>query len=400
MLRKIIAILIVALLFTISTEAQELDFIRTDINSIEMNGDDWSCLEKKIDSLALPEGRKFNILHIGDSHIQADFMTSVTRRLLQQQFGNGGRGCIAALKLAGTNQPDNYSLTADAAPAAKCRLTRPGKAITPGMTGIGVAFKSPHRRITVTLHGDDSLFSRIALLHSPSKGYDTAYVDGNRPLPGVRLSEYATGYDLAAEVQSSTIKVDIDGTFYGAYLTNDQAGVIYNTIGNNGACYSDYLKIKDFAGQTEILAPDLIILSFGTNEAFGQTDDNEIYANIDRLIASLKASNPDAKFLLTTPMECQRRIRRARYAINRRIASVRNVIVKYGKENHIPVWDLYEIAGGEGSSRRWLQNGLLSARDHVQCQIIGYELQGSLLADALLYRLSPAFTMNETKVTE
>lgn len=390
MLRNIVLLLVV--LFFLSVKAQELDFIRTDINSIEMNGDDWSCLREKIDSLLLPEEYKFNILHIGDSHIQADFMTSVTRRLLQQQFGNGGRGCIAALRLAGTNQPDNYSLLADATPAAKCRLIRPGKVISPGMTGIGVAFKSPQRLLTVTLHGDDSLFSRVALLHSPSNGYDTAYIDGNRPLPGIKLSTYATGYDLATEVQSSTLKVDIDGTFYGAYITNNRPGIIYNAIGNNGASYSDYLKIENFAEQTELLAPDLIILSFGTNEAFGQTGNSEIYANIERLITSLKAANPKAKFLLTTPMECQRRIRRSRYAINRRIAEVRNVIMKYGKEKHIPVWDLYEIAGGEGSSRKWLQNGLLSARDHVHCQIIGYELQGSLLADALLHCLSPDYT--------
>ena len=372
--------------------AQELDFIRTDINNIEMNGDDWSCLERKIDSLVLPDGRKFNILHIGDSHIQADFMTSVTRRLLQQQLGNGGRGCIAALRLAGTNQPDNYSLSADAPPVARCRLTRRSNGITPGVTGIGVAFKNRKMRLTVTLHGDDSLFSRVALLHSPSKMCDTAYVDGGRPLPGVQLSEYATGYDIAAEVQSSTLRVDVGGTFYGAYLTNDRSGVIYNAIGNNGACFADYLKIEDFAAQTRVLAPDLIILSFGTNEAFGRSSDSEIYASIDRLITSLKASNPDAKFMLTTPMECQRRLRRSRYAVNRRVAGVRDVIMKYGRDKHIPVWDLYEIAGGEGSSRLWLKNGLLSSRDHVHCQIIGYELQGALLADALLGRLLPSYT--------
>ena len=373
-----------------SLQAQELDFIKTDINHIDMNGDDWSCLTDELLNPAtdLPDG-KFNILHIGDSHIQADYMTTVTRRLLQQQFGNGGRGCIAALKLAGTNQPDNYSFTADASPVERCRLMRRRGNISPGLTGIGVSFGgTPPRKLTVTLHGDDSLFSHVALLHSPSQPCDTAWFDGSQ-CGGHKISDYATAYDLPSETQSATFYVNSTGTLYGAYLTNDQPGIIYNAIGNNGACFADYLKIDNFAQQTEMLSPRLIILSFGTNEAFGRNSDSEIYASIDKLVSQLKEANPQAKFLLTTPMECQRRIRRSRYAINRRIASVRNVIIEYGREKRIPVWDLYEIAGGDGSSRLWLSNGLLSSRDHVHCQVIGYELQGSLLADALINQLMP-----------
>ena len=384
-MKKIILIVIIAysLLCAFAAQAQELDFINTDSNHIEMNGDDWNCLLDKLDSINVVPNMKFNILHIGDSHIQADYMTTVTRRLLQQQFGNGGRGCIAALKLAGTNQPINYSLTADAVPVAKCRLAKSRRNIYPGITGIGVAFKYPLRKLTVTLHGEDSLFSHVAILHSPSNTYDTVFVN-NAPLAGKKLSDYATEYDLENEVQTATIKANIDGTLYGAYLTNDRSGIIYSAIGNNGACFSDYLKIDNFAKQSEIFSPDLIILSFGTNEAFGRSSDSEIRADIHRLISALKTANPNAKFLLTTPMECQRRIRRSYYAVNKRIVGVRNVILEYGRDHNIPVWDLYEIAGGEGASRLWINNGLLSRRDHIHCQVIGYELQGSLLADALL----------------
>lgn len=384
-MNRVIAVCLLSFFIYLCVQAQELDFIRTDINQIEMNGDDWSCLKDKLEELTTSNCSKFNILHIGDSHIQADFMTSVTRRLLQQQFGNGGRGCIAALKLAGTNQPTNYSFTADVSPSAKCRLTQRRKSIAPGITGIGVAFKTPKRNLTVTLHGDDSLFSHITLLHSPIQ-------DSAIDTSGIQLSSYATTYDLDGEVQSTTLKVNQSCTLYGAYLTNDQPGIIYNAIGNNGACYADYLKIKNFAQQSEIFNSDLIILSFGTNEAFSKSSDTEIYADIDHLIKALKSANPDAKFLLTTPMECQRRIRKSRYAINRRIAEVKDVIMQYGKNNHIPVWNLYEIAGGNGSSRQWLNNGLLSSRDRIHCQIIGYELQGSLLADALLQQLQPYYT--------
>src|SRR5215216_1585651 len=51
---------------------------------------------------------KINIIHIGDSHIQADYMTDVVRRDFQTDFGNAGRGLIVPLRVAGTNEPANF----------------------------------------------------------------------------------------------------------------------------------------------------------------------------------------------------------------------------------------------------------------------------------------------------
>jgi LysM repeat protein/lysophospholipase L1-like esterase len=47
--------------------------------------------------------KKINIVHIGDSHIQADLHTNKIRRNLQAVFGNGGRGLIFPHNLARTN---------------------------------------------------------------------------------------------------------------------------------------------------------------------------------------------------------------------------------------------------------------------------------------------------------
>ncbi len=47
--------------------------------------------------------QKINIVHIGDSHIQGDLMTNKIRKLLQQKFGNAGRGFVFPYQLAKTN---------------------------------------------------------------------------------------------------------------------------------------------------------------------------------------------------------------------------------------------------------------------------------------------------------
>ncbi len=383
--------------FSISINAQSLDFINTNINTIEMNGDDWSELKEELQNLRPWTSDKFNILHIGDSHIQADIMTSVVRRILQQEFGNGGRGCIAALKLAGTNQPSDYSITSSTKPYAKCRLAKHNRNIDPGVTGVGVRFKNNPNKLSISLHGEDSLFSSITLLHSPSHKYVNASADRISYI-GTEVSSYATSFDLQHETQAINIDIDLDGTFYGAYVTNDRSGIIYNSIGNNGACFSHYLEIDSFGAQTKLFNPQLIILSMGTNEAFGSATSSDIYASIDSLVTMLQEANPNAKFLLTTPIESQKRIRRRvkrngkyrtirTFSVNNKVAVVRDIIKQYGEDKHIPVWDLYEIAGGKGASNLWIENGLMSNRDHVHCSVIGYELQGSLLSDALLLQM-------------
>ena len=47
-----------------------------------------------MDSLKNGSLKKVKILQIGDSHIQPDNFSGETRRKLQSQYGNGGRGLV------------------------------------------------------------------------------------------------------------------------------------------------------------------------------------------------------------------------------------------------------------------------------------------------------------------
>lgn len=383
-------------------EAQTLDFINADANHIIMNGDNWASLRSRLSDIEnLPEG-KFRILQIGDSHIQADMSAAVVRRTLQGEFGNGGRGCIAALRMAGTNQPVDYRMSADTAALRCSRLLGKEWQAGMGVTGVAVEFASPERTLRIATDAECGGFTSVTLLHGNGAGYAAAMIADSLYM-GTPLTPYATRYDLGATTDSLTLATSFDSPFFGAILLRNNRGLVLDAIGNNGACYSSYLKIADFAKQTAVFAPELIILSLGTNEAFGTESDEQIYACIDSIISQLRSVHKHAKFLLTTPMEChkkvwrttKRRMKRGKYrsrrtmafVTNKRVAEVRKVILRYGSERKVPVWDLYEVAGGDGASAKWLNVGLMNPRDHVHCLKSGYELRGSLLADALLERL-------------
>src|SRR5688500_6243657 len=68
--------------------------LERDINNIIQNEGHLDDFYESLFQLKKGLPMKVNIVHIGDSHIQADFLTSPVRRNFQRQFGNAGRGLI------------------------------------------------------------------------------------------------------------------------------------------------------------------------------------------------------------------------------------------------------------------------------------------------------------------
>ena len=65
---------------------------------------------KALDSL---KDRKLNIVHIGDSHVQADAMTNEVRQQMQALFGNGGLGLVFPYSLMKTNGERNVRFSSN-----------------------------------------------------------------------------------------------------------------------------------------------------------------------------------------------------------------------------------------------------------------------------------------------
>ena len=344
-------------------------YINTSANHIEMNGADWSALRHSLANRLGGDSSVVRVLHIGDSHIQAEFVTNRLRQLLQERYGNAGRGLMAPLRLAGTNQSHDYAVTSPSKDWTQTRLLKLPWPIAAGVTGIAAA---PAANTTVTWHplGDNHKIKHATVISSN----------------GVR--DIATTHP----VDSLVTDVAAGEALYGAIVENGQPGLLYSAIGNNGACFNDYLLVRDFAASTKIFAPELIVLSMGTNEAFSYMTDEEIDRSITDLVRLLRHNNPDAAFLLLTPMECQKNRNHGHkplspyYDINTRNAQVAKLIKEVAQREKLPVWDFYTVAGGEGCSAHWLDDALMN-KDRIHLVKAGYELQAELLNAALAEQL-------------
>ncbi|MBP5687389.1 MAG: hypothetical protein J6X22_01955 [Muribaculaceae bacterium] len=350
-------------------------------NHIVLNGDNWDDLIAYLNNQHR-HNYKFTIVHIGDSHVQPGIISDEVRKTLQERYGNGGRGLISPLALAGTNEPSDYLLKSSSSISASSRLLSSSKPAGMGMTGVAVKFSGASTTLSIKAkrQGDD--FYRITIFHSPSTPFT---VEQNGTIvKGRQRSNYATDYVLDSSADTANLRLTGSGALYGVRLLNSNRGVVVDCIGNNGATYRSYLNIDNFARQISDLEPQLVIISLGTNEAYGSF--GSITSNIDQMLSDIRRQCPRVKFLLTTPMETQKRSSRG-YHIQSNVAEVRDLILAYGKNHQVPVWDFYQVAGGAGASNRWLRAHYMKT-DHLHLGNDGYHLQGSLLAEALLRLLT------------
>ena len=394
----------------IPDEADDIDipiprFIKTAANHIILNGADWGKLRKAFEQ---SNQSPVSIVHIGDSHIQADFSTATVRELLQYDFGNAGRGLIAPFKICGTNQPTDYLFQSNNS-WKTVKLMNNSWIQTVGFTGTSIRPASPTSEICVGTCGEEDYnpFTSVTLFHNGRLTVkDVTDKEGNaihfRAIPSrdytqIILSELHTVVNVKFTSAG-------DLTLYGASLSGDRPGVFYHAIGNNGATYDSYNRIGTVGLGITPLQPNLVIVSLGTNEAFGRQDILGFKNSIHTLVGNIRRANPDALVLLTTPMECHRsvvttskkRVKRKgkkgyrtvtthnkTYAVNPNIAPLRKAILDYGKSNGIAVYDWYEVAGGAGASTSWISSDLF-AKDRVHHSRQGYTLNGRLLYDALM----------------
>lgn len=354
-------------------------FINLRKNNITMNGADWSSLRHE---LSRHDTVPFTIVHIGDSHLQADISTGYTRQQMQFDYGDAGRGLIVPLRLSRTNEPVDYFFKSSSS-WAPLKFMSANWPRPMGFTGASLKTTQSPVEITVGSRVTDtySTFSDIWIFHGGDVSIERVTLDDGSSIenPVVAYENGVAKIYLPKPTGSATIRMSpADGfTLQGAYLSGARPGLFYNVIGNNGATYSSYNRISGMGRSVSVMHPNLIIISLGTNEAFGRVDHGRMIDAIDKLVNDLRRNNPKAQLLLVTPMECQRK-----GSINTNVKIVSDIIAQYGKDHHIAVYDWYHIAGGDGASRKWIADGLYGG-DRIHHTVKGYRLQGFMLYQAL-----------------
>ncbi len=379
-------------LFAYTQASTSAAFVSPDENVIS-NYFSLEPLFEKLYALEKGERSKVNIVHIGDSHIQADYLTAVVRRNLQHIFGNAGRGLIVPYRVAGTNEPANFRSTSFG-PWDSKRIVHPLKPLPIGVGGITVHTNEAGTGFSIRMTDTDMdyAFNTVSVFaDNDRKSFRLSIMDSTRlELARVTGSDDKEWQPERIKLPAPLNHIILEGirdddaqnhvTLFGLNFENEQSGILYHAIGVNGAKYEHYNKAELFTKQTTWLNPDLFIISLGTNESMDYPGISKSFAyEVRKLVESLKANNPNACIMLITPPDAF--LKRTRH--NPGIEKVRSDILSIAVENGLAFWDMYRANGGKDSAFLWKEKGLLRP-DGVHFTRDGYSLQGEMFYEALM----------------
>ena len=315
------------------------------------------------------------IYQIGDSHIQSGYFSGTARTSLQKYFGNAGRGLVFPLRLAGTNQPDDYKISASGSFSSlnsECGLSGYALKMADGLC----------LEITTNnfFRGDNS-FNKLSLLTSlPGMEAKVEFASNETEKTAEKIGNYYYS-SVSWRTEVSKVKLTLTGeptALYGIYLEKEQPGLLYHSCGINGAGFYNLLEQQILFEQIGLLKPDLIVISLGTNDAQGTFRSEVFTKNLNTFMHKLRYFNPETPVLFTLPPDSNKRGKH-----NNDLDKMDKIIIDYAKDNQCAWWNLNEVMGGNSSIQKWRKQQM-SAKDLLHFTPKGYMLQGYLFYQAFI----------------
>ena len=397
----------------------------------------------------LNENKVTQILFLGDSHIQADWITSFLRNKFQEKYGNAGRGLVFPYSVANSNGPDDFT-SATNQTWENFRLVYE-QDVFPQMGASGfvignqkesfleIKFKNPEETFDkVIIFNDEKMNGEKFQLYKENQSLSNFVsksaerikytVSSGETFPELASKFYTTTTKLA-QLNGAGIKNPMEGnsyqidkisfnfkpefenliekiadyqfsgdktlvqlsepqniflmktnakngnTFYGfQFLKNVNKGVVFNTVGVNGATYGDFLKYSLQKEQLNSIQPDLVMISLGTNESLSSITKEDFQKNISNLVSKFKEQNPNLPILLISPTDNRLK--------SQKIKEIVSWIEESAQLKKVAFFNLYEATGGSGYFKKAL-NKKEANTDGVHFLRPGYEFQAEKIWTAI-----------------
>lgn len=335
------------------------------------------------------KGQSSHIIQLGDSHTAADFFTGTLRSALQQRYGNAGPGWVppariggqrsGALKLGDINK-DQWQLTSS-------RLEKHPH-FPPGGFLLQPKGQASHLQLS-EYTPSNHIFGVRALYRSPQ---NASVVINDKPTSWAASNNWQW-----SPVQQMRLPLDLkvqDDAYpeLGGWLVeNGQPGVMLSSLGINGATLHMLDKWgPDWQAPLQALQPSLIILAYGTNEAFNDDlEGDDYYAMLTRHIKELRAQQPDVALLIIGAPDVIKHASADTCQARRpaKLDTVQAIQRQVAREQHTLYWDWQAMMGGACSFSQW-QAKDLARKDGVHFSTEGYKASANGLYQDLAQLLN------------
>ena len=284
------------------------------------------------------------VLHLGDSHVQIGHFSGEIKRLLQAK--NSGIQFPYPLvksvdgRLFKTKASGNWT---------GISVLKPSAGINIGLTGYAVSTRDTSAKIQWIAKDSLLSFRRVRIWTEsdscalqPDLG--SGFVLVNQQQKG-RMSFY--DFESISPVHQFTLSLRKGGlgdlfTLHGIELLSEEKGIEYIDLGVAGAQFT-HLKSRAnlVSEQITILQPDLIICSFGTNEAYNAKWAIQSYKKaFQEFIHEIQIYSPKTVFLLSSPPDTRSQ---------NRVPKFQQEVIRVLANMKVPFYDLNAAMGGFGS---------------------------------------------------
>jgi lysophospholipase L1-like esterase len=340
------------------------------------------------------------VTHYGDSPITNDGITGTVRRLMQTRFGDAGHGFILMDRPWAWYGHDAISFTpgggwnADAMMNAK---------VSDGGFGLGgVTFRATgpgkYTRFGPASQGETGKnFSRMDVYYLQQPGGGEFSVNVNdRDARTVSTSgdSMRSGFFEVKAPQSGANNFDVrtvsgEVRLFGAVLENDGPGVVYDSLGVNGA-YAGLLATAmneaHWMEQLQHRKPNLVILNYGTNESqYATPGQLERYdRDLREVVRRVRLALPGVSIMIVSPMDRGQPAPGGKIITKPSIPLIVDLQRRVALETNCAFFNTYTAMGGEGTMAKWaaLPKRLVRS-DLTHPTAEGAEIVGRLIYEAL-----------------
>lgn len=389
-------------------EYQKYPWIDSNVNVIQTHRK--TLIAPFMAKLKKTNKQRVHILHIGDSHVQADIFTHETRTLMGGTFGHAGRGMVFPYTTARTHTAADYR-SRHTGKWYYARNVERYPELPIGVTGITSrtyehqsAFKLSFKEGAIRPE-----FTRLRILMDRTvrsfdlriiAGRDTVLVDVfKNAIDSLSDQIWVDMPKGSSEYLFELVKNDTLQSYFEIYGISiespDNRGLLYSSVGINGAGHYSIMRENKLPQHLTDLKPDAIILDVGANDFYQKGMDQQRFKdNLVSIIEMFKTYAPDALIILSNSQD----IHRGGYSV-RACSIFSTMISDVAKSENVAFYDWYRVAGGNQSMKIW-KSLHLANRDGVHLTRDGYELKGSLIYQSFgrTYRRFFTPTKKETSI--
>jgi lysophospholipase L1-like esterase len=341
------------------------------------------------------KGAVTRITHYGDSIIIEDLWTSTVRRRLQERFGDAGAGFLfLARPWEWYDRLDVVLKLTDAWHFYRVTIGHVHDDFY-GYGGVsfvagGPGAKATYETVVEGPVGRSVSRCEVYFLGQPGGGNVQVSVDGTSVETfSTDAPSVGAGFHLVRMPDGPhTIVVRSVGggpvRLFGVTLERDGPGVVYDGIGLLGASARALLEPEEAHWKEQFAhrRPDLVVLTFGTNESDHQLSISGYREQLAKVVRRIRAVAPFASCLLAGPPDRgDLNTRETRSIIPKLIEAQREIALAEG----CAFWDTFSAMGGKNTMWRWYRSGPRRAfGDLTHLAPAGGEILGDLLHAALL----------------